>query len=41
MQEGHGLYEPAAPDALLCVGGGKTLYVGSLEQVGWHLHGTP
>jgi AraC-like DNA-binding protein len=35
------LYEPAAPDALLCVGGGKTLYVGSLERVDWHLHGAP
>ncbi|MEX0957876.1 MAG: AraC family transcriptional regulator [Burkholderiales bacterium] len=35
------MYEPAAPDALLCVGGGKTLYVGSLEQVDWHLHGAP
>jgi AraC-like DNA-binding protein len=41
MREGHGLYEPAAPDALLCVGGGKTLYVGSLDQVDWHLHGAP
>jgi AraC-like DNA-binding protein len=41
MPQGHRLYEPAAPDALLCVGGGKTLYVGTLEQVGWHLHGAP
>lgn len=41
MRDNQGLYEPAAPDALLCVGGGKTLYVGSLEQVDWHLHGAP
>lgn len=41
MPLSQSLYEPAAPDALLCVGGGKTLYVGTLEQVGWHLHGAP
>jgi AraC-like DNA-binding protein len=41
MARSHGLHEPAAPDALLCVGAGKTLYVGSLEHVGWHLHGAP
>jgi AraC-like DNA-binding protein len=35
------LYEHAAPDALLCVGGGKTLYIGSLEHVDWHTHGAP
>lgn len=35
------LYERAAPDALLCVGAGKTLYIGSLELVDWHLHGAP
>ncbi len=35
------LYEPAAADAMLCVGGGKTLYIGSLEYVDWHLHGAP
>jgi|SRR6185503_1664204 len=33
------LYEPAAPDATLWVGGGKTLYVGSLGAVDWHCHG--
>lgn len=36
-----GLNEPAAADALLCVGGGKTLFIGSLDDVGWHLHGAP
>ncbi|MEO8037562.1 MAG: AraC family transcriptional regulator [Betaproteobacteria bacterium] len=36
------LYEPAGtPDAMLCVGGGKTLYIGSLDYVDWHLHGAP
>jgi hypothetical protein len=35
------LYEPAAPDAMLCVGGGKTLYIGSLDYVDWHVHGAP
>jgi AraC-like DNA-binding protein len=37
----RGLYEPAAADALLCVGGGKTLFIGALDDVGWHLHGAP
>lgn len=41
MRERDGLNDPAAPDAVLCVGAGKTLYVGSLDQVGWHLHGAP
>lgn len=41
MPRNEGLYKPAAPDALLRVGGGKTLYVGSLERVDWHLHGAP
>lgn len=42
MSESEGLYEPAAvPDAVLCVGGGKTLYIGTLEQVDWHQHGAP
>lgn len=41
MRENHGLYEPAAPDAVLCVGAGKTLYIGSLDNVDWHLHGAP
>ncbi|MEO8165419.1 MAG: hypothetical protein ABI619_08480 [Betaproteobacteria bacterium] len=35
MPEADRLYEPAAPDALLCVGGGKTLYIGSRELVDW------
>jgi AraC-like DNA-binding protein len=35
------LNEPAGRDAILCVGGGKMLYVGSLERVDWHLHGAP
>jgi AraC-like DNA-binding protein len=35
------LYEPAAPDAVLCVGDGKTLYIGSLDYVDWHSHGAP
>lgn len=41
MRENDGLYDPAAPDAVLCVGSGKTLYIGSLDEVGWHLHGAP
>lgn len=36
-----GLYDPAAPDALLCVGAGKTLFIGSLDEVDWHRHGAP
>jgi hypothetical protein len=33
------LNERAAPDAVLAVGAGKTLYIGSLDRVGWHAHG--
>lgn len=28
-------------DALLCVGGGQTLYVGTLDDVDWHCHAMP
>jgi AraC-like DNA-binding protein len=35
------LNERAAPDAISCIGGGKTLYVGSLGHVDWHRHGAP
>jgi len=36
------LYEPAtAADAMLCAGGGKTLYLGTLDYVDWHLHSVP
>jgi AraC-like DNA-binding protein len=35
------LNEPAAADAMLCVGDGKTLYIGTLDYVDWHLHGAP
>lgn len=35
------LYEPAAPDAVLCVGRGRTLYIGSLDYVDWHIHAVP
>jgi AraC-like DNA-binding protein len=41
VHPGECLYEPAAPDAVLCVGGGKTLYIGSLDYVDWHIHGAP
>lgn len=41
MDRDECLYEPAAPDAVLCVGSGKTLYVGSLDYVDWHFHGAP
>jgi len=37
----HDLNKVAAPDGILCVGAGKTAYVGSLEQVDWHQHGAP
>jgi AraC-like DNA-binding protein len=38
----HGrLYERAARDAILCVGAGKTLYIGSLDRLDWHSHGVP
>jgi AraC-like DNA-binding protein len=37
----HDLNEAAAPDGILCVGAGKTAYVGRLEQVSWHRHGAP
>jgi AraC-like DNA-binding protein len=36
-----GLYEGAARDAILCVGAGKTLYIGSLGRLDWHSHGVP
>jgi AraC-like DNA-binding protein len=35
------LYESTVADALLCVGAGKTLYVGSLDDLDWHRHGAP
>ena len=35
----HDLNKAAAPDGVLCVGAGKTAYVGRLEQVDWHQHG--
>lgn len=41
MRQTSRLHDPAAPDAVLCVGAGKTLYIGSLDEVGWHLHGAP
>jgi AraC-like DNA-binding protein len=31
----------AAPDGILCVGAGKTVYVGRLGLVDWHRHGAP
>jgi AraC-like DNA-binding protein len=34
------LNKAAAPDAVLCVGAGKTAFVGSLDFVDWHVHGT-
>jgi AraC-like DNA-binding protein len=37
----HDLNKAAAPDGILCVGAGKTAYVGRLEQVDWHQHGAP
>jgi len=35
------LNKAAAADAILCVGAGKTAYVGRLESVDWHRHGAP
>jgi AraC-like DNA-binding protein len=35
------LNKAAAPDGVLCVGAGKTVYAGRLEQVDWHRHGAP
>ncbi len=35
------LNERAAPDALLCSGAGKTLFIGRLDRVDWHRHGAP
>jgi AraC-like DNA-binding protein len=35
------LNKAAAPDGILCVGAGKTAYVGRLERVDWHRHATP
>jgi AraC-like DNA-binding protein len=37
----HDLNKAAAPDGILCVGAGKTAYVGRLGQVDWHQHGAP
>jgi hypothetical protein len=33
------LNKGAAPDGILCVGRGKTVYVGRLDFVDWHRHG--
>jgi AraC-like DNA-binding protein len=41
MSLSHDLNKAAAPDGILCVGAGKTAYVGRLEQVDWHQHGAP
>src|ERR1051325_6492138 len=35
------LNKAAAPDGILCVGAGKTAYVGCLDRVDWHRHGAP
>jgi AraC-like DNA-binding protein len=35
----HRLNKGAAPDGILCVGTGKTVYVGRLDLVDWHRHG--
>lgn len=35
------LNKAAARDGILCVGAGKTAYVGRLENVDWHRHGAP
>jgi AraC-like DNA-binding protein len=35
------LNKAAAPDGILCVGAGKTAYVGCLGRVDWHRHGAP
>jgi AraC-like DNA-binding protein len=37
----HDLNKAAAADGILCVGAGKTAYVGRLDQVDWHRHGAP
>ena len=37
----HVLNKAAAPDGILCVGAGKTAYVGCLDRVEWHRHGAP
>src|SRR5262249_19690502 len=37
----HDLNKVATPDGILCVGAGKTAYIGRLEQVDWHQHGAP
>jgi len=36
-----GLNKAAAPDGVLCVGAGKTVYVGQLDVVDWHRHAVP
>jgi len=35
------LNKAAATDGILCVGAGKTAYVGRLDWVDWHRHGAP
>jgi AraC-like DNA-binding protein len=37
----HDLNKGAVADAILCVGAGKTVYVGRLGVVDWHWHGAP
>lgn len=43
IETGHSrhLNEAAARDGILCVGAGKTAYVGRLDKVDWHRHGAP
>ncbi len=31
----------SAQNAMLCIGGGKTLFIGGLDYVDWHSHGAP
>jgi AraC-like DNA-binding protein len=33
-------HAPAAPDAVMCIGDGTSLYVGSFDGADWHLHAT-
>jgi hypothetical protein len=37
----HDLNKGAAPDGVLCVGAGRTAFVGRLDWVEWHRHGAP
>lgn len=41
MRQRNGLYDCAVPDAVVGVGRERAIYIGTLDRVDWHAHGTP